>query len=89
MLDDQDIAADLAPRSPRRGHDHIGRASGAGALRANTCSQARSACMALHCTQEGRGRNCLSYRTDEYDRCMQTGEFRGRQCGLKTGLARK
>jgi hypothetical protein len=56
---------------------------------ATTCSQARSACMGVHCTQEGRRGSCLSYCTGEYDRCMQTGEFRGRQCGLKTGLARK
>jgi hypothetical protein len=55
---------------------------------ATTCTQARNGCMGIHCMEEGR-RSCLSHCTVEYDRCMQTGEFRGRQCGLKTGLIKK
>ena len=55
---------------------------------AKTCTQAKNACMGIHCAAEG-GRNCYTHCTTEYDRCMQTGEFRGRQCGLKTGLRKQ
>jgi hypothetical protein len=55
---------------------------------AKTCIQALNACRGGHCNEE-RKRNCQSYCQSEYDRCLQTGEFRGNVCGLKTKLIRK
>ncbi len=55
---------------------------------AKTCTRAMQACMGQHCYTE-RGRNCYSHCRGEFDRCMQTGEFHGRVCGVRTGLIRK
>ena len=54
---------------------------------AKTCSEAYRACTVVHCNEERR-QNCQSFCQPEYERCLQTGEFHGRQC-QKTGLIKK
>jgi hypothetical protein len=57
---------------------------------AKTCSEAYRACSGKHCQRErtGTGGDCARFCSGEYQRCLQTGEFRGRVC-QKTGLIRK
>jgi hypothetical protein len=57
---------------------------------AKTCSEAIQACTGMHCQRErtgGRG-DCTQLCRTEFERCMQTGEFRGRVC-QRTGLKKK
>lgn len=57
---------------------------------AKTCGEAYRACSGKHCQRErsGTGGDCARFCGDELQRCMRTGEFRGRVCH-KTGLIRK
>ena len=49
---------------------------------AKTCSEALHACAGKHCAAM-RGGNCRPFCQNEFDRCMRTGEFRGRVCHKK------
>ena len=55
---------------------------------AKTCTEAIQACTGKHCAKERTGKNCQSFCQSEFERCMQTGEFRGRVCQRK-GLIKK
>jgi hypothetical protein len=55
---------------------------------AKTCSEAIRLCTGMQCSKEKTGKNCYSFCHSEFERCMQTGEFRGRVCQRK-GLIRK
>lgn len=56
---------------------------------AKTCSEAYRACTGKHCArQHSGGRDCARFCGDEVERCMKTGEFRGRVCH-KTRLIKK
>jgi hypothetical protein len=50
-----------------------------------TCSEAYNACMGIHCSEERGGKHCERHCRPLYDKCLQTGEFHGRQC-QRTGL---
>jgi hypothetical protein len=64
-----------------------GAAAAQPACSAKTCSQAYRSCTTIHCAYM-RGHNCEAHCRPEYERCLQTGEFRGRVCWDK-GLKRR
>jgi len=65
----------------------VGTAVGEPACSAKTCSRAYRSCTTTHCAY-AHGKNCEAHCRPEYERCLQTGEFRGRVC-WNHGLERR